>query len=174
MDDIVRQAMAKWPNVPHCYGWLGLDARGDWYMRDDATQAAGPFPQAKGSRLQHDKLIAFIARNYAPDEQGRWFFQNGPQRVFVDLEDTPLIARIGPDLCVYTHTGQTWAPDRAWVDEAGLLYLADTSQVARVHTQDMMPALDWLDQRGLIPAEMKNAELPRRYRFVRHPALGTA
>ena len=28
MDDIVKQAMAKWPNVPHCYGWLALDARG--------------------------------------------------------------------------------------------------------------------------------------------------
>ena len=26
MDEIVKQAMAKWPNVPHCYGWLGLDA----------------------------------------------------------------------------------------------------------------------------------------------------
>ena len=32
MDDIVKQALAKWPNVPHCYGWLGLDARGNWYM----------------------------------------------------------------------------------------------------------------------------------------------
>ena len=55
MDDIVRQAIAKWPNVPHCYGWLGLDARGQWYMRDDRTQAAGPFPQAKGSLLRHEK-----------------------------------------------------------------------------------------------------------------------
>ena len=27
MDDIVRQAIAKWPNVPHCYGWLGLDMK---------------------------------------------------------------------------------------------------------------------------------------------------
>jgi hypothetical protein len=43
MDDIVRQAIAKWPNVPDCYGWLGLDARGNWYMRDDRAQAAGPF-----------------------------------------------------------------------------------------------------------------------------------
>ena len=43
MDDIVRQAIAKWPNVPNCYGWLGLDARGNWYMRDDQAQAAGPF-----------------------------------------------------------------------------------------------------------------------------------
>lgn len=29
MDDIVKQAMVKWPNVPDCYGWLGLDARGN-------------------------------------------------------------------------------------------------------------------------------------------------
>ena len=43
MDELVKQAMAKWPNVPHCYGWLGLSARGNWYMRDDAAQAAGPF-----------------------------------------------------------------------------------------------------------------------------------
>ncbi|MEG1326098.1 MAG: DUF2946 family protein, partial [Janthinobacterium sp.] len=34
MDDLVKQALAKWPNVPHCYGWLGLDARGHWRMRD--------------------------------------------------------------------------------------------------------------------------------------------
>ena len=40
MDDIVKQALAKWPNVPDCYGWLGLDARGRWFMRDDAAQAA--------------------------------------------------------------------------------------------------------------------------------------
>ena len=47
MDEIVKQAMAKWPNVPHCYGWLGLDARGNWYMRDDRVQAEGSFTQAK-------------------------------------------------------------------------------------------------------------------------------
>ena len=41
MDDIVKAALRKWPNVPHCYGWLALDARGDWYMRDDRIQAAG-------------------------------------------------------------------------------------------------------------------------------------
>ena len=50
MDDIVKAALKKWPNVPHCHGWLALDARGDWYMRDDRIQAAGPFPQVKGSR----------------------------------------------------------------------------------------------------------------------------
>ena len=44
MDDIVRAALKKWPNVPACHGWLALDARGDWYMRDERVQAAGPFP----------------------------------------------------------------------------------------------------------------------------------
>src|SRR5204862_7437856 len=86
MDDIVRQAIAKWPNVPHCYGWLGLDARGNWYMRDDRTQAAGPFASNKGSLLKHEKLVDFIHRNYEHDERGQWFFQNGPQRVYVELE----------------------------------------------------------------------------------------
>ena len=63
MDDIVRQALAKWPNVPHCHGWLGLDARGNWYMRDDRVQAAGAFPASKGSLLKHEKLLDFIRDN---------------------------------------------------------------------------------------------------------------
>ena len=72
MDDIVAAALKKWPNVPHCYGWLALDARGDWYMRDDRIQAAGPFPRVKGSRIDHDKLREFIARNYASDDREVW------------------------------------------------------------------------------------------------------
>ena len=58
-------------------------------MRDDRVQALGQFasgvPGCKGSVLQHDKLIEFIGRNYAADAQGQWFFQNGPQRVYVCL-----------------------------------------------------------------------------------------
>ncbi len=94
MDDIVRAALRKWPNVPACHGWLALDARGDWYMRDDRVQRAGPFPQVKGSRIDHDKLKAFIGRNYGSDEVGSWFFQNGPQRVYVDLEVAPWTWRL--------------------------------------------------------------------------------
>src|SRR5512133_1119822 len=98
MDDIVKQALAKWPNVPACYGWLGLDARGNWFMRDERAQALGPFAggshPSKGSMLKHDKLIDFIGRNYQSDAGGRWFFQNGPQCVYVELEATPLIWRV--------------------------------------------------------------------------------
>ena len=79
MDDIVRQALAKWPNVPHCTGWLLLDRRGEWRLRDDAAQAAGEL----GSPIRHAALNAFIGRNYECDAQGQWFFQNGPQRVCV-------------------------------------------------------------------------------------------
>jgi hypothetical protein len=170
LDDIVKQAMAKWPNVPDCYGWLGLDARGDWYMRDDAIQAAGPFPASKGSRLRHDKLIEFIARNYDADERGRWFFQNGPQRVYVELESTPYIARLSPDQTVASHTGLPLNPDRAWVDEAGMLYLGRADWVARVHTQDMLAALDWLEAQGWSPQETRAAELPLNFRFVVSPS----
>ena len=172
LDDIVKQAMAKWPDVPHCYGWLGLDARGNWYMRDDATQAAGPFAQSKGSLLQHDKLIDFIGRNYASDEQGRWYFQNGPQRVFVELESTPYIARITPDQRVWTHHGLSLDPQQAWVDEAGLLYLATSQHVARVHTQDMWAALDWLEARDWQPKATRAAELPLLFKFVPSPVQG--
>ena len=91
MDDIVKAALKKWPNVPHCHDWLALDARGDWYLRDEPTQAAGPFPAVKGSRVLHDKLKEFIGRNYEHDEAGQWFFQNGPQRVYVWLEAAPWV-----------------------------------------------------------------------------------
>ena len=94
MDAIVEAALRKWPNVPHCHGWLALDARGQWFMRDERIQRAGPFPQIKGSRIDHDKLREFIHRNYDHDGAGCWFFQNGPQRVYVELEATPWVWRL--------------------------------------------------------------------------------
>ena len=33
MDEIVKAALKKWPNVPHCHGWLALDARADAQAR---------------------------------------------------------------------------------------------------------------------------------------------
>ena len=77
MDPIVIQAMAKWPNVPNVYGWLTLDRRGNWLI--------------KGDRISNPGVVAFIGRNYGADEQGRWYFQNGPQRVFVTLEYAPYV-----------------------------------------------------------------------------------
>src|SRR4051794_27380778 len=103
MDEIVRQAMAKWPNVPHCYGWLALNARGNWRMRSNEQAQANNLP---GDRISNPALLAFINRNYTHDELGRWYFQNGPQRVYVDLEATPYIARLDPSEKFILHTGE--------------------------------------------------------------------
>jgi hypothetical protein len=170
MDDIVRQAMAKWPNVPHCYGWLGLDERGNWYMRDDRTQAAGAFPQAKGSLLRHEKLVDFIHRNYEHDEAGRWYFQNGPQRVYVELQATPWIWRLGPGHAVTSHTGRAARVRACLLDESGRLYLDTDIGVGLVHTLDIGDAADAVEQGVWQPEEVRAAELPERFGYVASPA----
>jgi hypothetical protein len=170
MDDIVRQAMAKWPNVPHCYGWLGLDARGSWFMRDDRVQAAGPFPEARGSRLQHEKLIDFIQRNYGHDGQGQWYFQNGPQRVYVELEAAPFVWRIGPDFDVTAHTGRVAVMKSCVLDEAGRLYLDTDLGFGLVHSLDMETAANAVEAGMWTPQTMRAQELPQRFGFVCSPA----
>jgi hypothetical protein len=171
MDDIVRQAMAKWPNVPHCYGWLGLDERGNWYMRDDRVQAAGPFLQAKGSLLRHEKLVDFIQRNYDHDEQGQWFFQNGPQRVYVELQATPWVFRVGSaGEQVASHTGTPAQVKACLVDETGRLYLETDLGVGIVHTQDIVQASEAVEAGRWVPEEVGSAELPGRFGFVTSPA----
>ena len=183
MDDIVKQAMAKWPNVPHCYGWLGLDARGNWYMRDDRVQAQGTFTQAKGSMLKHEKLIDFINRNYLCDESsqsaakseapGQWFFQNGPQRVYVELEATPIIWRVSANFEVTAHTGEPARLQRCVVDEHGRLYWEASLEAAAgfglVHTADMLYAADAIEQGLWVPQEIAAADLPMRFGYVRSP-----
>jgi hypothetical protein len=171
MDDIVRQAMAKWPNVPHCYGWLGLDDRGNWYMRDDRVQAAGPFAQAKGSLLRHDKLIAFIHRNYDRDDAGRWYFQNGPQRVYVELQSTPWIWRVAADGGITSHTGRPAQASACLVDEAGRLYLETDLGFGLVHTQDVMQASELVEHGTWRPVDVRSADLPARFGYVMSPAL---
>ncbi len=170
MDDIVRQAIAKWPNVPHCFGWLGLDTRGNWYMRDDRVQAAGAFPASKGSLLKHDKLIDFIQRNYECDAQGQWFFQNGPQRVYVELEVTPWVWRLGEGHRVTAHTGQPARPHRMVLDEQGRLYLHTDLGFGLVHTLDVAQAADAIEQGVWAPEEIPAEELPQRFGYLRSPA----
>jgi hypothetical protein len=169
MDDIVRQAIAKWPNVPHCWAWLALDARGNWYMRDDRAQAAGAFPRSKGSLLRHDKLIDFIHRNYEHDDAGQWFFQNGPQRVYVELEATPYIWRIGTDGSVRSHTGRSATVKSAVLDDEGRVYLDTDIGFGLVHTLDVEAAADAIERGTWTVQEMPAAQLPARFGFVRSP-----
>lgn len=170
MDDIVIKAMSKWPHVPDCYGWLGLDARGDWYIRDMDTQAAGVFSQAKGDRIAHVKWTEFIARNYAADPHGCWYFQNGPQRVYVELEAAPWVFRSSAgDQILTTQTGLVVRANGYVQDERGLLYAHTEVGLGLIHSWDVSAlAEQWPDQ-GDAPQEIHSGQLEQRYGFVRSP-----
>ena len=134
MDDIVRQAMAKWPDVPHCHGWLALDARGVFRMRDEAAQAKN----LPGDPIRHAALLAFIHRNYACDAEGAWYFQNGPQRVYVDLQATPFIAHTDPAAGLLLHDGQSLKNiSAACMTEEGQLILQNATHSAMLDDRDM-------------------------------------
>jgi Protein of unknown function (DUF2946) len=124
MDDIVQQAMAKWPNVPAVYGWLSLSRRGEWRI--------------KGERISNPIVIDFINRNYMHDEHGRWFFQNGPQRVYVSLDYTPLVYRFADTENIVSHTGRDVIKfDYAYLDDEGSLLLSSEMGIGVVDDRDL-------------------------------------
>ncbi|MYN16237.1 DUF2946 family protein [Rugamonas sp. FT107W] len=191
MDDIVKQALAKWPNVPYCYGWLGLDARGNWRMRDERAQHLN----LPGDKLHHAALVAFIVRNYAADERGCWHFQNGPQRVYVRLEATPYIVRTDPALGWVLHTGAALGPvEEAVLTETGALVLRSGDVVAQLDDRDFAHVLPRLKMNGAevadetllawiegsmsgaltldgVPVQhVDAAELPARFGYVSEPS----
>ncbi|NPT54343.1 DUF2946 family protein [Paraburkholderia elongata] len=142
MDEIVKQALAKWPNVPSCTGWLMLDRRGNWRMRDEAAQASG----APGTPIRHEALLGFINRNYDADDRGQWFFQNGPQRVYIELGYTPWVVRLSADtdaagaLSLTDQAGGAFEPSAVFVDDEGGILFVDGSappRVAVLHDHDL-------------------------------------
>ncbi len=139
MDPSVIRAMAKWPNVPAVFGWLALDRRGQWSIKS-ATAAVF-------ERVANTKLIEFIGRNYAHDERGRWYFQNGPQRVYVKLDYAPLVYRIAQahPLAFETHTGAACANlQSVCMDEAGNLLLVTEHGPGLLLDRDLPRALEAL------------------------------
>jgi len=129
MDETVLQSLIKWPHVPNCFGWLALDRRGQWRMRNEYAQQH----KLPGSPIEHTILNEFINRNYAYDEFGRYYFQNGPQRVFISLDATPWIARLipfGDTLTIQTQCQSTIEPQSALSDESGNIYITGLLSVA--------------------------------------------
>jgi hypothetical protein len=195
MDDIVKKAMVKWPDVPHCYGWLALDARGAWRMRDERAQHLG----LAGDKVIQVALLGFINRNYAVDERGCWYFQNGPQRVYLNLEATPFIARTDPAHGLVLHTGEPVAAlDAAFMTDSGEIILDAGGKIAQVDDRDVAqlmatmeiagaPASDealmaWLEQgqdlltlryRGqAVPVQrIARADVAAQFHFTRLPAV---
>ena len=140
MDEQVLKGMARWPDVPAVFGWLSLDRRGNWLLQGDP--------------ITNPVVTAYIGRNYERDADGRWFFQNGPQRVYTALEYTPFVyralnARERP-LELETHTGQrVTALCGAWIDEHGGLLVETEHGAGVVHDRDLEVTLpSMVDSRG--------------------------
>jgi hypothetical protein len=152
MDEIVARSLAKWPNVPAVYGWLDLDRRGNWRI--------------KGERIGNAALREFIARNYAADAQGRWFFQNGPQRVYVRLAYTPLVVHYEGDALV-DHRGKRFAPTEVLQDDEGSVLIAGEASVALLDDRDLARYADRADHLPRIARK----EVEARFGFVSDPAL---
>ena len=185
--------MAKWPDVPHCYGWLALDARGSWRMRDERAQHMG----LAGDKVIQVALLSFINRNYEVDERGCWYFQNGPQRVYLNLEATPFIARTDPEHGLVLQTGELLARlHRVFMTETGELIVDSDGKIAQVDDRDvaqLMSAIEvngaqasdeelmgWLEnghgeltiryKAHLTPLErIKRDDVPEFFRFTRLP-----
>jgi len=140
-DETVIRAMAKWPDVPDVYGWLSLDQRGRWRLRGDV--------------VNHPGAIAFINRNYSCDDRGCWFFQNGPQRVFVTLGYTPWVYKIVQADMLRTHTEQDVPELEAiYVDDQGRLLLLGARGIGVLLDTDIHRVLDrFRDERGERPSD---------------------
>jgi hypothetical protein len=151
MDEIVARSLAKWPNVPAVYGWLELDRRGNWLI--------------KGSRIGNQALRDFIARNYEADERGRWFFQNGPQRVYVKLAYTPLVAHYEGER-LFDHCQREMQAVETLLDDEGSVLIRGDRGIALLDDRDLERYADLADR---LP-RIRRTEVETRFGFVSNPA----
>jgi hypothetical protein len=168
IDKSVQKAMAKWPEVPECFGWLNLNRRAEWSI--------------KGEKIHHVKTQRFLQRNYNFDKLGRWFVQNGPQRVFVSLEYTPRLYGFSSHSGFYIHN-EAKIPVLLdfFLDEYGNLLLSTALGVGVVDDRDLSAASDLIEAVNDIPTELsyrgKNykikpiakALVPKHFGFVQNP-----
>ncbi len=140
MDKSVKDALARWPNVPAVHGWLSLDARGRWRLHPQGQAADG----GPGEPITNTQILEFINRNYDHDDAGRWFFQNGPQRVFVRLDAAPYVLRLADDNhALVTHTDAPVESVSEWLlDDAGHLYAMTPLGGGVVLDRDLQPLLE--------------------------------
>ena len=145
--------MARWPDVPAVYGWLALDRRGNWLI--------------KGERIINHALREFIARNYEADSAGRWYFQNGPQRVYVSLAYTPFVVHYeGPTLV--DHCGEAFSVQALYVDDEGSVLMKGARSVALLDDRDLARFADSEPRLERI----RRAEVAGRFGFVAEPQPG--
>lgn len=157
MDQSVKDALTRWPNVPAVYGWLSLDARGRWRLHPQGQANDG----GPGEPITNTQILEFISRNYERDDDGRWFFQNGPQRVFVRLDAAPLVLRLADDnRGLITHTDASVdAVSAWWLDDEGQLYASTPMGAGIVLDRDLQPLLEMMRTQAGVPLLDALAEL---------------
>ena len=158
MDQAAPRSIAKWPDVPAVYGWLALDRRGNWLRREDA---AGRF-----GRIGNAALREFISRNYAADEHGCWYFQNGPQRVHVKLAYTPLVLHFDGE-ALYDHCNCPVRAAATYLDDEGSVLVQGQRGIGLLDDRDLARYADAAD--GL--PRLARRELETRFGFVSEPAI---
>jgi len=159
VDEIVARALAKWPGVPDVFGWLSLDRRGQWLLRK---------PAGGREAIANAALCEFIARNYSCDPLGRWFFQNGPQRVFVRLAYTPLVVRTR-DSAFVDHCGRDFESRAAMLDEEGSLLLQGRDSVALLDYRDLAAYAEALGDAIEALPRVDSRQVPHRFGFIPDP-----
>lgn len=150
MDEIVVRGMAKWPDIPHVYGWLSLDRRGNWRL--------------KGEKIVNQALREFIGRNYQPDARGCWYFQNGPQRVFVTLAYTPLVLHF-EGAALFDHCGRPFQAEQSFVDDEGSVLISGRPGIGLLDDRDLAV---YADRAQRLPGIARSA-VPGRFGFVPDP-----
>lgn len=152
MDEIAARSLAKWPNVPAVFGWLALDRRGNWRI--------------KGERIGNRALRDYIARNYEADARGRWFFQNGPQRVYVSLAYTPLVAHYAGET-LFDQCGRPFTTREAFQDDEGSVLLLGERGVALLDDRELARFSEQMHPD--LPV-IRRADAAMRFGFVADPA----
>jgi hypothetical protein len=150
VDEAVVRSLARWPNVPAVYGWLELDRRGNWRI--------------KGERIGNAALRDFIARNYACDEHGCWYFQNGPQRVYVTLAYTPFVLHYAGER-LFDQCGAPAEALETWLDDEGSVLIRARQGIGLLDDRDLGRYADSGEE---LP-RIQRAEVASRFGFVPQP-----
>ncbi|MEM7542051.1 MAG: DUF2946 family protein [Pseudomonadota bacterium] len=167
LDESVIKAMEKWPDVPVCAGWVGLDERGQWRI--------------KGQIIRHQRTVNFLGQHYRPQSDGAWYVQNGPQKVLIDLAYTPWVYRLTAERDFETHTGLVSRRlTSVYADDDGNLLLDTEYGIGVVDDRDLEAAANCLeidndlaaakiDGRRVAITLVERARVAPQFGFIAHP-----
>jgi hypothetical protein len=160
-DDGAPRGMARWPEVTAVFGWLALDRRGNWLLKEPGTGRFG--------RIGNAALREFIARNYAVDARGRWFCQNGPQRVYVNLAYTPFVVHYEGE-ALFDQCGRAVNAVATYLDDEGSVLVSGQYGVGLLDDRDLERHAEAAERMMRIA----RSDVETRFGFVSNPEIPCA